>query len=246
MIKFFRKIRQNLLMENKTSKYFKYAIGEIILVVIGILIALQINNWNELRKDQQKETVFLKQIHTEFSENKEQFEMIKNFHQKSLNSCIWMLKNQPFQMINLDSLRYHSLWARVAYTFDPSQSSIKSLISSGSINLIQDTELRELLIRWQDLINDYLEEEIEMRQFTLNLFMPFTLDNFKLYLDEERFDEVLNFDQKQLDKYLNLIARKKRILTEILFVANDRENKEAKTEIEKVATTMNLIIEKTR
>ena len=50
MIKFFRKIRQNLLMENKTGKYFKYAIGEIILVVIGILIALQINNWNENRK----------------------------------------------------------------------------------------------------------------------------------------------------------------------------------------------------
>src|SRR5210317_1401641 len=46
MIKFFRKIRQKLLMENKTSKYLKYAIGEIILVVIGILIALQINNWN--------------------------------------------------------------------------------------------------------------------------------------------------------------------------------------------------------
>ncbi len=50
MIKFFRKIRQNLLMENKTGKYMKYAIGEIILVVIGILIALQINNWNEHRK----------------------------------------------------------------------------------------------------------------------------------------------------------------------------------------------------
>ena len=49
MIKFFRKIRQNLLMENKTGKYFKYAIGEIILVVIGILIALQINNWNSQR-----------------------------------------------------------------------------------------------------------------------------------------------------------------------------------------------------
>jgi hypothetical protein len=50
MINFFRKIRKNLLMENKTGKYFKYAIGEIILVVIGILIALSINNWNENRK----------------------------------------------------------------------------------------------------------------------------------------------------------------------------------------------------
>lgn len=46
MIKFFQKIRQNSLMENKTGKYLKYAIGEIVLVVIGILIALQINNWN--------------------------------------------------------------------------------------------------------------------------------------------------------------------------------------------------------
>ena len=51
MIKFFRKIRFNLLSENNTSKYFKYAFGEIILVVIGILIALQINNWNENRKN---------------------------------------------------------------------------------------------------------------------------------------------------------------------------------------------------
>jgi hypothetical protein len=51
MIKFFRHIRQNLLNEGKTTKYFKYAIGEIILVVIGILIALQINNWNEKRKE---------------------------------------------------------------------------------------------------------------------------------------------------------------------------------------------------
>ena len=51
MMKFFRNIRKTLLMENKTSKYLKYAIGEIILVVIGILIALQINNWNESKND---------------------------------------------------------------------------------------------------------------------------------------------------------------------------------------------------
>jgi len=59
MIKFFRKIRQNLVMENKTGKYFKYAIGEIILVVIGILIALQINNWNERRKERAQEQALI-------------------------------------------------------------------------------------------------------------------------------------------------------------------------------------------
>jgi hypothetical protein len=62
MIKFFRKIRQNLLMENKTGKYLKYAIGEIILVMIGILLALQVNNWNEGRKNDQKESHLIKNI----------------------------------------------------------------------------------------------------------------------------------------------------------------------------------------
>ena len=55
MIKFFRKIRQKLLAENKFSKYLLYGLGEVILVVIGILIALQINNWNELRKNSENE-----------------------------------------------------------------------------------------------------------------------------------------------------------------------------------------------
>ena len=59
MIKFFRHIRKSLLMENKTSRYFKYAIGEIILVVIGILIALQVNNWNNDReKDNKTKAIF--------------------------------------------------------------------------------------------------------------------------------------------------------------------------------------------
>jgi len=58
MIKFFRKIRFNLMEQNKTGKYFKYAIGEIVLVVIGILIALSINNWNENRKDSRLLTQF--------------------------------------------------------------------------------------------------------------------------------------------------------------------------------------------
>ena len=59
MIKFFRKIRYDLMEKNKTVKYFKYAFGEIILVVFGILIALQINNWNETRKLKAKELEIL-------------------------------------------------------------------------------------------------------------------------------------------------------------------------------------------
>lgn len=65
MIKFFRKIRRKLLSEGKTGKYFKYAIGEIILVVIGILIALQINNWNEQRKINREKAQLTKSIKAE-------------------------------------------------------------------------------------------------------------------------------------------------------------------------------------
>ena len=65
MIKLFRNIRQSLIMENKTSKYLKYAIGEIVLVVIGILIALQINTWNEKRKATIEEITILKNVQEE-------------------------------------------------------------------------------------------------------------------------------------------------------------------------------------
>jgi hypothetical protein len=66
MIKFFRKIRQRLLTENKFSKYLIYAIGEIILVVIGILIALSINNWNDYRKERNEEKIVLVALLQEF------------------------------------------------------------------------------------------------------------------------------------------------------------------------------------
>ena len=62
MIKFFRKIRQNLLTEGKTGKYIKYALGEIVLVVIGIFLAIQLNGLNEKRKDNEKELSFLSQL----------------------------------------------------------------------------------------------------------------------------------------------------------------------------------------
>ena len=70
MIKFFRHIRQKLLSENKFSKYLLYAIGEILLVVIGILIALQINNWNQEKIDRKQEVKLLSQITTDLEKNK--------------------------------------------------------------------------------------------------------------------------------------------------------------------------------
>ena len=70
MIKFFRNIRQNLVMENKNGMYFKYAVGEIVLVVIGILIALQINNWNENVKKLKQEKIYYCKIKEDLESDK--------------------------------------------------------------------------------------------------------------------------------------------------------------------------------
>ena len=73
MIKFFRRIRRDLLSNNKIGKYLLYALGEIVLVIIGILIALQINNRNELRKLDNKELVLLANLQNDINSDLFQF-----------------------------------------------------------------------------------------------------------------------------------------------------------------------------
>jgi len=82
MIKFFRKIRQKLLTENKFSKYLLYALGEIILVVIGILIALQINNSNNQRIEKVREIKYLTNIKIDLNKDIESLEYNIDFRQK--------------------------------------------------------------------------------------------------------------------------------------------------------------------
>ena len=88
MIKFFRKIRQKLLSENNFSKYLIYAVGEILLVVIGILIALQINNWNNLKLERQTEIKILNEIRLNLSTD------IKNINVKIEANNRFLKSNQ--------------------------------------------------------------------------------------------------------------------------------------------------------
>ena len=87
MIKFFRKIRQNLLSEGKTGKYLKYAVGEIMLVVIGILVALYINNWNENQKEEKSEVLILKSLQKDFIENKKIYSDIIDNQMLVVENC---------------------------------------------------------------------------------------------------------------------------------------------------------------
>ncbi|WP_396637522.1 DUF6090 family protein [Maribacter sp. R77961] len=173
MIKFFRRIRKSLLSENKFSKYLLYAIGEIILVVIGILIALQINTWNEQRKDNVKEQEILKRLRKEFTSNRAQL-LEKTESKKDINrKCTRLLTfyNEP-EKAELDSI-FAYLGSVIPTTFDPIQN---DLVRSGNIETIQSEELKELLINWSTDVVQLKEVEL--------MFLRYWELQFSNYLNE--------------------------------------------------------------
>ena len=145
MIKLFRNIRQNLLNEGKTTKYFKYAIGEIILVVIGILIALSINNWNENRKT----AIIEKNILIEISNGlkKDLIDINHNVqgHLSGINSVKYWTKIINTENVNTDSVQieYHRLLR--TYASIQNTSSYESLKSRG-LELVRNDSLRLKII----------------------------------------------------------------------------------------------------
>lgn len=155
MIKFFRRIRQNLLSEGKTSKYFKYAIGEIILVVIGILIALQINNWNENKKKETLKSEYKIALINDYSKDTIQVKtrlLRNNLRIERINSIGDSIENGHFN--NLES--YYRLYSdefigmRVTNVYNTN--SFNLLISSGKIDLF-DKDLRKELMELNRLQN---------------------------------------------------------------------------------------------
>ncbi|GAA4963372.1 DUF6090 family protein [Algibacter aquimarinus] len=204
MIKFFRKIRQNLLMENKNSKYFKYAIGEIILVVIGILIALQINNWNESRKDKKEEHSILQNLHDEFSENKKLLKatQLESKAAKKVGISIMSFFGKPQDVIrqhNVDSLLFIALETG---EFRPSENTINDLIQSGRLKLLENKKLKVLLYQWQsdlkslDVSFERVEQKID------NELVPYLSKNYALK-DIDKYG-ALNWKENsklQINKY---------------------------------------------
>ncbi len=145
MIKFFRKIRKNLLSENKFSKYLLYALGEIILVFIGIAMALQFNNWNETKKTREKEQQVLTEIISDLEFTLQDLDRVLNTRTNnlkrtinSIQTIITALKtDQPYH----DSLAYNF---RAVNSYDQinfKTSGYQSLVSIGT-DLIEKPELR--------------------------------------------------------------------------------------------------------
>tara|TARA_R110002072_G_scaffold22615_1_gene79207 strand:+ start:24858 stop:25613 length:756 start_codon:yes stop_codon:yes gene_type:complete len=151
MIKFFRHIRQRLIGENRFSKYLLYAIGEIILVVIGILIALQINNWNENRKSAKQENLYLKRL---LSENKEDINTFKS-NITDLKKGIETIENLS-KALNTNETSERELiaaandffgYGSIYPIFTSSTSTFDDLSSTGNLKDIKNSELRDQLVK---------------------------------------------------------------------------------------------------
>lgn len=141
MIKFFRSIRQNLLNEGKTAKYFKYAIGEIVLVVIGILIALSINNWNQDRQLKQKEKQILIELKRDLVSNdsilQHQIEWQQTITDEITSLIDHLKEKKPFND-TISMYLFHGYYVeRIQFT----SSAYESLKSVG-IDIISSDQLR--------------------------------------------------------------------------------------------------------
>ncbi|MFH4966592.1 DUF6090 family protein [Gaetbulibacter sp. M240] len=187
MIKFFRKIRQNLLMENKTGKYFKYAIGEIVLVVIGILIALSINNWNEERKERIKEQIILKQLQEDYQANLAQLEQKIETRKKILTSGFRLLRafDNPIGIVR-DSVIQDLAMVRNDPTFDPIQN---DLTSTENLRLIRNGRLKRLLSNWSSDVVGVIEIEVVWTKIVNEQFDPIISD---LGLGRDIYNSFIN------------------------------------------------------
>jgi len=194
MIKFYRKIRQKLLTENKFSKYLIYAIGEIVLVVIGILIALTINNWNEQRKTNQQGLLLLSQLKLDGNSNLNEVVELNNrlyINKQGIDSLIVRLNKKHY-----DIMVPIFLSQALRKSDFNNASSGYNLIQSGKASLISDEAiLKPVLSLYENDFPDIIARQNDMKKsidfiqsnFVNKLFVK--ADN-KLNLKFNEFDEV--------------------------------------------------------
>ncbi len=194
MIKFFRKIRQNLLSEGKTGKYLKYAIGEIVLVVIGILIALQINNWNENRKAIQNEYRLVDKMIEQTVKDSILFsKRIKhsNEHMKEFEHYIAIGQGRA-DSLGHKKFREYRGYQLLLTTMNDGSYLIRN--HSEDFKKINNLELREQLMEYSYL-STMQDKAIEIATFnTLNYNIPIT---HKYHETLSRFDTTSTFYEMQ-------------------------------------------------
>lgn len=133
--------------ENKTGKYLKYAIGEIILVVIGILIAVQINNWNQEQRSGQQEIVILENILQDLRNDK--IGLINIIERRTSKAASAQIMVSYYEGVEIEKLSdYYSHWTNVLYweAHYPRNTAFKELVNSGNLSIIRNAEIRNALL----------------------------------------------------------------------------------------------------
>ncbi|WP_406682981.1 DUF6090 family protein [Seonamhaeicola sp. MEBiC1930] len=181
MIKFFRNIRKKLLNEGNTSKYLKYAFGEIILVVIGILIALQINNWNENRKQTAEEIRLLENLKVSLLRDTGQlsrFIVLQRRIPKSANLILeYLEKDLPYQ----DSLKTHFGNTTNLFIWNHDKSGYETIQSKG-MHVITNEYLRRKISSYYAIVEESHSKYMDMYQ-------DFLLTSINEIL-KTRFDQI--------------------------------------------------------
>ncbi|TRZ42212.1 DUF6090 family protein [Robertkochia solimangrovi] len=183
----FRKLRWDLLYRGKTRKYLKYAIGEIVLVVIGILIALSINNWNENRKNKAAEQQLLNSLLLEFEDNLIILDSTIVTNAEIAETCIKIgeFTGPTLPTISEKELSQYMVGAfKYESRYIPNQGTLSEINNSGKLSLLSDKLLRRSISEWQsqyELVKNQETYVVTMRDNTHNYFI--NNGNFRRHLD---------------------------------------------------------------
>lgn len=158
MIKFFRKIRKKLLSENKFRKYLYYAIGEIALVMIGILLALQVNNWNKNSKLNLKKEELKFNLINEFKENSEQLVALTEGNNNTIQNMDLFFKHayEPKISISVDSLKSLAMAFSMGQNYSPELGFFEEAKSDGNLSLIKHRDLINAFTKFETHYELYL------------------------------------------------------------------------------------------
>jgi hypothetical protein len=179
MLSFLRKLRKSLIDAGSIRKYLLYAVGEIVLVMIGILLALQVNNTNQERALRKQEKLLLAEIHEEFKYNLREFkDNIERYDFTRSN----LRRITDFFPIDLNHVDVDSLAALMETThfvgnYDYSKISVEKIKSTGSFDIISNEELNNLLFKWEVLLADYVEIESQVLQYHEDRYSPILTDH---------------------------------------------------------------------
>ena len=222
MIKFFRKIRQKLLSENKFSKYLIYAIGEIILVVIGILIALSINNSNEQSKARKQEINYLKKLQAdillELKNNENMIVFRDNKAKASMKLLDFKVIDNESNFVELEETIFQVFFWE---TFIPTNNTYKELLSSGNLNFIKNDSIKDHLLEldkkyvYIDNVEHHIRREFEQYLYDVSITNADILNTFDFLKTAEEGEYI--FKKPSQIPINNFIPKYKKLFSDISF-----------------------------